>query len=670
MAKQGGAYYAAAQQARNVKPVDFGAIAKGFAQVQEDRRLEAEKKAKEEEQYQLETLRRYGEDIAAGFDNVGIEDVDSLGVSLKGLIIDKSEELNQMYSDGSIDKRTFELGMMKLKSQSNSYAGFYTSIKDYAESLRADGDFSASDEQMLKRMDLLVKDARPIMDKKGNISFVSVVDGKTTVTPFSQLKNLMQKNDTPDYNGFLDEMVSTEGAQDEYIIDQKTGSLRKSYLTREGDLTDNQKTGISDYVTSLDAFGVANVAGKLGIDVKFSDTDVNSIENEEAVRASVQSELEKLAISKYQRKDVVIEKKKDNILSGRTRSEQRKMLSNAKSVGYAMDLLSGDPDLSKSALNSLKQSAGVKNIYYSEKDGGQWVIQYKPETKKTDKRIDVTYSGDKIDRLATATDITAGLLYNDPQSAGNAGIAADLWVEDNKDYTELLEGSLLQKVGAPEIVSGKTFAYDDGTYGTEELDKYNDYTSDFHAKENVRVINDILNLHGVSQSNNIRVSVKKGNINPLGVLLSSASGKGSTVTGGPFTRPRHIQIDLLNEDGSVIKSKKIPMSATGDQKVEMVDKFAKEVLSGEEINNEGQIRIDDTWSTSGKDTVSVEKEDSKENQEMSNPMPDINEDTEITDEMAQEFADKYPRSFRGKSLDEVKEIMIRTQATGGFAKTK
>src|SRR5210317_407539 len=99
MAK-GGAYYAAAGVANQVQPVDFGSIAKGFANVAESKRLEAKADAKYRQDFLMKQQELFGDEVIGEFDGTGIDNVDGVASKVKTAIKNHAEILNSLYEEG------------------------------------------------------------------------------------------------------------------------------------------------------------------------------------------------------------------------------------------------------------------------------------------------------------------------------------------------------------------------------------------------------------------------------------------------------------------------------------------------------------------------------------------------------------------------------------------
>lgn len=299
MADQG-ALYAGMNYSTKVEPVDFGGLALGFAKISEDKRLESERKQKEKEDFQVEMNKLYGEEIYTAFDNTGIENIDIIGGKLKDGIVAHSETLNKLYTENKISKPELQARMNKLKSQSAKYNGFITQLGDYADKVQSLGsDASEATRLILQRMDELVKNATPVVDSEGNISFLSKSGEVITQTPFSQLDRIMDFRKQVDEKSIIDGMVNTEGALSKLF---EKGAIKSTYL-ENGRLKEAHRTLLSRYTSTLDDTDLYDIASRAGIDVELSPKDVLKITNKDAVKAGVNQYLEKLALGEYQRKE-------------------------------------------------------------------------------------------------------------------------------------------------------------------------------------------------------------------------------------------------------------------------------------------------------------------------------------------------------------------------------
>lgn len=307
-----GALYAGMNYSTKVEPVDFGGLALGFAKISEDKRLEAEKKQKEREDFQVQMNTLYGEEIYTAFDNTGIDNLDIIGGKLKDGIVAHSETLNKMFAEGKISRPELAARMNKLKSQSAKYSGFITQLGDYAQKVTDLGsDASQATRLILDRMDELTKNATPVVDADGNISFLSKSGEVITKTPFSQLDKIMDFRKQVDETSIIRDMVATEGELSKIFEGDK---IKKTYL-EDGKLRKEHKDLLKNYTRTLDDTDLYDIAVRAGIDVKLDPKELLKIDNLDDVRNKVDEHLENLALGEYGRRDSVDEVEYDKTMS-------------------------------------------------------------------------------------------------------------------------------------------------------------------------------------------------------------------------------------------------------------------------------------------------------------------------------------------------------------------
>ena len=89
------AYYEGLQYAnKDVKPVDFGALAMGLADVEQKKFDRAEKERKEDEAFQLKINEDFGDIVYPAFDKSGLENADIYMDGASQMISARAQDLN------------------------------------------------------------------------------------------------------------------------------------------------------------------------------------------------------------------------------------------------------------------------------------------------------------------------------------------------------------------------------------------------------------------------------------------------------------------------------------------------------------------------------------------------------------------------------------------------
>jgi len=108
------AYYEGLQYAnRNVEPVNFGALALGIAEVEKEKFDRAERERKENEAFQLKLNEDFGDIVYPSFDKSGLENADIYMDGAAEMISARSQDLNDQFNSGAIDKVQYRREMTK-----------------------------------------------------------------------------------------------------------------------------------------------------------------------------------------------------------------------------------------------------------------------------------------------------------------------------------------------------------------------------------------------------------------------------------------------------------------------------------------------------------------------------------------------------------------------------
>lgn len=277
MATNSGAYYEGLQYAsQGVEPVNFGELAMGFAKIKEDQRLEKKQDQARKEATQMEMTKLFGEEIYSAFDGTGLADVDIVNSKIKDSIIARANVLNSLFEKGELTAPQLMQEMNKMSSQSKKYASFANSISSKMEEIQKLGsDASEYTNFMLQNLDGLMKNATPVMDTSGNLSFLSK-DGEEIVTnPFNQLERMLDVRKKYDVNSVVESVVRSKAKQK--VV--RNGKV----IERYNDIGDSDEVAFRNIVATLDDADRFDIAQRAGIPVKRAKGSYLSITNQEEV---------------------------------------------------------------------------------------------------------------------------------------------------------------------------------------------------------------------------------------------------------------------------------------------------------------------------------------------------------------------------------------------------
>lgn len=262
MAK-GGAYYAAAGVANQVQPVDFGSIAKGFANVAESKRLEAKADAKYRQDFLMKQQELFGDEVIGEFDGTGIDNVDGVASKVKTAIKKHAEILNSLYEEGKISESQLNSRMRKLSSASSQYRGMVGNISNFIQKHNELGGKSSKyNEMVIERLNSFTEDMLPTVDENSNLVLLSK-GGKKGIQQTGMSK-------------IQDMLVPREGIQDSELFQGVMAGIKPSTVVR-GDsivntylpnntLSTNTENYIKEWVSSKSDAEIIDLAVKNNID--------------------------------------------------------------------------------------------------------------------------------------------------------------------------------------------------------------------------------------------------------------------------------------------------------------------------------------------------------------------------------------------------------------------
>jgi len=291
-----------AMQYSQAAPVDFGKIAMGFAQVSENKRLEAEKKQKEKDDFQVKMDELYGETIYSPFDNTGLANIDIANQKIKDNIVAQSNIINKMFEEGKLSRPEVSRRMNLLKSQTSQYSNFINGISGAVEEYKKLGDnASASSKYIMKKADQLFQNTAPGVDSESMLKFYTK-DGETIQsTPFMQLQGMLDIRAGVNEKEIVNEIIGFEKNANKIF---ESGTVYNKFL-ETGKLQPEHKNLISKYIKTQDDKDLYDFADKAGIidEVGFKNGEFFSISNRDYVEGKVNEYLESLTESSLNIRD-------------------------------------------------------------------------------------------------------------------------------------------------------------------------------------------------------------------------------------------------------------------------------------------------------------------------------------------------------------------------------
>jgi hypothetical protein len=262
MAK-GGAYYAAAGVANQVQPVDFGSIAKGFANVAESKRLEAKADAKYRQDFLMKQQELFGDEVIGEFDGTGIDNVDGVASKVKTAIKNHAEILNSLYEEGKISESQLNSRMRKLSSASAQYRGMVGNISNFIQKHNELGGKSSKyNEMVIERLNSFTEDMLPTVDENSNLAFLSK-GGKTGIakTSISQFQNMLSAKEGVNDSELFQGVMAGIKPSVKYV----DGKVVSTFLPNDN-ISDNTKNYLKETFSSMSDDQLIDLAVKNDID--------------------------------------------------------------------------------------------------------------------------------------------------------------------------------------------------------------------------------------------------------------------------------------------------------------------------------------------------------------------------------------------------------------------
>ena len=291
-----------AMQYSQAAPVDFGKIAMGFAQVSENKRLEAERKQKEREDFQVKMDELYGETIYSPFDNTGLANIDIANQKIKDSIVGQSNIINKLFEEGKLSRPEVSRRMNLLKAQTSQYSNFINGISGAVEEYKKLGDnASASSKYIMKKADELFQNTAPGVDSDSMLKFFTKDGDVLQSTPFMELQGMLDIRAGVNEKEIVNEIIGFEKNANKIF---EAGTVYNKFL-ETGKLQEEHKNLISKYTKAQDDKDLYDFADKAGIidEVSLEDGKLFSIQNRKEVEGKVNEYLESLTESSLNIRD-------------------------------------------------------------------------------------------------------------------------------------------------------------------------------------------------------------------------------------------------------------------------------------------------------------------------------------------------------------------------------
>lgn len=375
MAANSGAYYEGLQYAsQGVEPVKFGELSMGFAKIVEDKRLEEKRDREKKEGFQMEMTKLFGEEIYSAFDGTGLADADIVNAKIKDSIVARANVVNSLYENGKLTNAQMMQEMVKLNAQSSKYASFAGSISDKVKELQdLGGDASEYSRLMLDRLDELMREATPVMDSSGNLSFLSKDGEVINNNPFNELQKLLDVRKRYDTESIINSVVAARGQ--EQII--RGGQVIK----KPRDIGEGDEKAFINVVNSLDDADMFDIAERAGVRVDRDQKYVFNITNKEEVRSGIVKYLKESAQAKINNLESIDEVAGESVQSQRRRDAAALGRIKAEDAPVKVDRADGGYDIiaNPKTINSIKTSkpsgSDVTVSGYGLNEKGQHVVR-------------------------------------------------------------------------------------------------------------------------------------------------------------------------------------------------------------------------------------------------------------------------------------------------------
>jgi len=300
------AYYEGLQYAnRDVKPVDFGGLALGISQVEKEKFDRAEKERKENENFQLKINEDFGDIVYPSFDKSGLENVDIYMDGAAEMVSARSQDLNDQFNSGAIDKVQYRREMTKLKGQAQQLTSNIGMIEKYVDDYRAMGDnIDPSSQDTMEELQALFENAKPYLSKDnrlGNISAARNEDGELEPRGFlwDKAASMLQVDAKYDTFGIPKQILGIQGELSKFI---GTEAILNTHLNKDGSLKEGTSNLISESVSTLSDRQIVSYARQNGYSVDKDNTDRLKILNRSEIENQIIDDQKEKTLALLQQK--------------------------------------------------------------------------------------------------------------------------------------------------------------------------------------------------------------------------------------------------------------------------------------------------------------------------------------------------------------------------------
>jgi len=300
------AYYEGLQYAnKDVKPVDFGALALGVSGAVKEKYEREEKKRKEDEAFQMKIDENFGDVIYPSFDKTGLENIDIYQSGVVEMISARSQDLNAQYNNGSISKVQYNREMTKLKGQTHQFRSNFNMITKFANDYQEMGDnIDPASEDTMQMLQDLFSDAKPYLtedNRLGNMSASRNEKGEIIPKAFlwDKAASMLQVEAKYDTFGIPKQILGIQGELSKFIGSE---AVLNTHLDKQGNLKEGTSNLIAESIDALSDRQVISYARQLGLDPDYDDNDITSITNRDELEREIVKDQQEKTLALLQQK--------------------------------------------------------------------------------------------------------------------------------------------------------------------------------------------------------------------------------------------------------------------------------------------------------------------------------------------------------------------------------
>lgn len=257
-----GAYYQGLTYAnRDVKPVDFGKISLGVAQVELDRR-------KKREAFLMEQQDKFAEFFTTDQLNAGLANPDAIGDELQARVLTDFNAINAAVEAKQMTYAQARALTNGLKGQLTGLKQSYDKMGDFVKTYTDTENKGYSMELAMQHLNNFMEGSR--VEKEGDTYFIAKDDPEsgTIRQPLSELPLLYEKREKVDLNNDVVKGI--------FDIDKKADKVfsgiteYNKFLTNKGELSDEQKAVVKSLMSQYDDRDLMDIADQFGFNPEIS----------------------------------------------------------------------------------------------------------------------------------------------------------------------------------------------------------------------------------------------------------------------------------------------------------------------------------------------------------------------------------------------------------------